>query len=105
MDADSKYNEPVLIPHWKFGLRFHYQTKFWLKSLVNSTEKAIDSFALFGENEDNEAELNQDRVPVRLDFMLQENEIESANEYISALAAHSSYWDNKDLSLFIAQQL
>lgn len=105
MDADSKYIDPVLIPHWKFGLRFHYQTKFWLKSLVNSTEKAIDSFTLFGENEDNEAELNQDRVPVRLDFMLQENEIESANEYISALAAHSSYWDNKDLSLFIAQQL
>lgn len=41
----------------------------------------------------------------RLDYMLQEKEIESANEYISALAAHSSYWNEKDLSLFIARQI
>ena len=41
----------------------------------------------------------------RLDYMLQEKEIESANEYISALAAHSSYWNERDLSLFLARQL
>ena len=37
--------------------------------------------------------------------MLQEREIEHANEYVAALAAHSSYWVEKDLSLFIARQI
>jgi hypothetical protein len=37
--------------------------------------------------------------------MLQEKEIESANEYVAALAAHSSYWVEKDLSLFVARQI
>lgn len=32
-------------------------------------------------------------------------EIENANEYVAALAAHSSYWIEKDLSLFIAHQI
>ena len=41
----------------------------------------------------------------RLDYMLQEKEIENANEYLSALAAHSSYWGEKDLSLFMARQI
>ena len=47
-------------------------------------------------------QLNQGR---RIDYMLQEKEIESANEYVAALAAHSSYWMEKDLSLFIARQI
>ena len=37
--------------------------------------------------------------------MLQEREIEHANEYVAALAAHSSYWVEKDLSLFMARQI
>ena len=37
--------------------------------------------------------------------MLQEKEIENANEYVFALSAHSSYWTQKDLSLFIARQV
>lgn len=37
--------------------------------------------------------------------MLQEREIEHANEYVAAMAAHSSYWVEKDLSLFIARQI
>ncbi len=41
----------------------------------------------------------------RLDYMLQEKEIENANEYLSALAAHSSYWGERDLSLFMARQI
>jgi len=41
----------------------------------------------------------------RIDYMLQEKEIESANEYVAAFAAHSSYWIEKDLSLFIARQI
>jgi hypothetical protein len=46
--------------------------------------------------------LNQGR---RIDYMLQEKEIETANEYVAALAAHSSYWIEKDLSLFVARQI
>ena len=41
----------------------------------------------------------------RIDYMLQESEIENANEYVAALAAHSSYWPEKDLALFIATQI
>ena len=41
----------------------------------------------------------------RLDYMLQEKEIENANEYFAALAAHSSYWGERDLSLFMARQI
>ncbi len=47
-------------------------------------------------------QLNQGR---RIDYMLQEKEIENANVYVAALAAHSSYWIEKDLSLFIAHQI
>jgi hypothetical protein len=46
--------------------------------------------------------LNQGR---RIDYMLQEKEIEAANEYVAAFAAHSCYWIEKDLSLFIARQI
>jgi hypothetical protein len=41
----------------------------------------------------------------RIDYMLQEKEIENANEYVAALAAHSCYWLEKDLGLFIARQI
>ena len=41
----------------------------------------------------------------RIDYMLQEREIESANEYVAALAAHSSYWIEKDFSLFVARHI
>jgi DDHD domain len=46
--------------------------------------------------------LNQGR---RIDYMLQEKEIEAANEYVAALAAHSCYWQEKDISLFVARQI
>ena len=41
----------------------------------------------------------------RIDYMIQEKEIEAANEYFAALAAHSCYWLEKDLSLFVARQI
>lgn len=41
----------------------------------------------------------------RIDYMLQEKEIDRANEYVAAFAAHSCYWLEKDLSLFIARQI
>ena len=50
----------------------------------------------------NVGKLNQGR---RIDYMLQEKEIEAANEYVAAFAAHSCYWIEKDLSLFIARQI
>mmetsp|Transcript_22153 Transcript_22153/g.52088 ORF Transcript_22153/g.52088 Transcript_22153/m.52088 type:complete len:158 (+) Transcript_22153:1-474(+) len=41
----------------------------------------------------------------RIDYVLQEKELDRANEYVAALAAHSCYWLEKDLSLFIARQI
>ena len=41
----------------------------------------------------------------RVDYVLQEKEIENANEYIFALGAHSGYWKEKDLSFFIAREI
>mmetsp|Transcript_40386 Transcript_40386/g.47253 ORF Transcript_40386/g.47253 Transcript_40386/m.47253 type:complete len:1103 (+) Transcript_40386:217-3525(+) len=46
--------------------------------------------------------LNEGR---RVDYMLQEKEIENANEYVFAIGAHSAYWDEKDLASFIAQEI
>lgn len=40
-----------------------------------------------------------------VDYSLQENEIEIANEYLFALTAHVIYWGNRDASLFMAQKL
>ncbi|KAG1689497.1 hypothetical protein DVH05_002166 [Phytophthora capsici] len=40
-----------------------------------------------------------------IDYSLQENEIEIANEYLFALTAHVIYWGNRDASLFVAQKL
>ena len=41
----------------------------------------------------------------RIDFALQEKEIEIANEYVFAIGAHTLYWTSKDLSFFTARQL
>ena len=41
----------------------------------------------------------------RVDFVLQEKEIESTNEYLFALGAHSMYWNEKDLVYFIFKEL
>jgi len=46
--------------------------------------------------------LNQGR---RIDYMLQEKEIEKTNEYVFALGAHSAYWDEKDLTSFVAREI
>ncbi|KAF4316635.1 hypothetical protein BBO99_00006771 [Phytophthora kernoviae] len=40
-----------------------------------------------------------------VDYSLQENEIEIANEYLFALTAHVIYWGNRDANLFVAQKL
>jgi len=132
VNKGNKDVEPKIIPHWKFGLRMQYQTKFWLRKIMNETEiakenamnameasfegiglleEAVDSEPVHGGNDDDKQSsdppMNNDRIlgGGRLDYMLQEKELENANEYISALAAHSSYWESKDLSLFIAKQL
>jgi hypothetical protein len=41
----------------------------------------------------------------RCDYMLQEREIENANEYLFSLVAHSSYWRDRDLSFFLARRI
>jgi len=41
----------------------------------------------------------------RFDYMLQESMIEGANEYLSSLSSHTSYFDQKDVARFIAAML
>ena len=41
----------------------------------------------------------------RIDYTIQEREIEQSNNYIFAMGAHCVYWNNKDLTLFIAEQI
>uniref|UniRef100_A0A7S1BIF4 DDHD domain-containing protein n=1 Tax=Corethron hystrix TaxID=216773 RepID=A0A7S1BIF4_9STRA len=41
----------------------------------------------------------------RVDYKLQEKEVENVNEYVFALSAHSVYWSEKDLVFFIAKQM
>ena len=119
--------------HWNGGFRVHYQTKRLWKKFIDSTWKTqqdvveafeasmaamglIDSAVAYVDDDMSSSDfsadsranrvvsgaLNQGR---RIDYMLQEKEIENANEYVAALAAHSSYWIEKDLSLFIARQV
>jgi hypothetical protein len=121
--------EPALIKHWNGGLRVQYRTKrLWRKLLetTSTTQRHVaealeHSMAVIGLIDSNAADndsaseastatvscvttgsLNEGR---RIDYSLQEKEIENANEYVSALAAHSSYWIEKDLSLFIGRQI
>ena len=37
----------------------------------------------------------------RVDWIIQESELEAANEYISAAQAHTSYWQNEDIVAFL----
>jgi DDHD domain len=121
--------EPALIKHWNGGLRVQYRTKRLWRKLMETTsttqrqvaevlEQGMAGMGLIDSNSgDDESVSESSTVTVncvitgslnegrRIDYSLQEKEIESANEYVSALAAHSSYWIEKDLSLFIARQI
>ena len=131
IDPQNSDVEPIIITHWKGGFRVQYQTKFMLRKLADKTKKTqkdvmeavearmlgmglLDStFDDLVEEDRNGSDDNSLQVVHcgslnhghRIDFMLQEKEIENANEYVFALAAHSSYWNEKDLSLFVARQI
>lgn len=123
--------DPEIMLHWNGGFRFQYQTKrLWQQivdqtlraeeNVIHSLESGIEALGLVDSNEtetedantasnDNDAShileagsLNGGR---RIDYMLQEKEIDRANEYLAALAAHSCYWLEKDLSLFISNEI
>jgi phospholipase DDHD2 len=126
--------EPKIVKHWNGGFRVQYQTKRLWRKFVDSTWKTqqtvVEAFeasmagmglldtagGLAAEDEDDaETEFSSDehnRGNVcgllnrgrRIDYMLQEHEVENANEYVAALGAHSSYWLERDLSLFFARQ-
>mmetsp|Transcript_3427 Transcript_3427/g.9095 ORF Transcript_3427/g.9095 Transcript_3427/m.9095 type:complete len:908 (-) Transcript_3427:234-2957(-) len=126
--------EPDIITHWNGGFRFQYQTKrIWKKivdqtlraeeNVIHSIESGIEALGLVDsgfsknlEKEDDSGDTNDqetERVLItgslnvgrRIDYMLQEKEIDRANEYVAALAAHSCYWLEKDLSLFIENEI
>jgi len=41
----------------------------------------------------------------RVDYVLQSSKVEVANEYISALKAHSSYWSHPDVAAFVVKEI
>lgn len=133
IDPRNAEFEPTIIKHWNGGFRVQYRTRRIWRKIIETTSKTqhtvveafeqsmagmglLDATVDAGADDDSESEasqiteqqyvvtglLNQGR---RIDYMLQEREIENANEYVAALAAHSSYWTEKDLSLFIARQI
>jgi len=114
--------------HWNGGLRVQYRTRRLWRKLVETTTKTqrhvVDALeqSLGGiglvdttiNDDDTISDSSESRRGVitgslnegrRIDYLLQEREIERASEYVGALAAHSSYWMEKDLSLFIAHQI
>jgi hypothetical protein len=126
--------EPTIMKHWNGGFRVQYQTKRLWRQLIDTTWKTQQTFveafearmATMGlidsaideqaDDETSHSEMSTDEQSVRvttghlnqgrrIDYMIQEKEIENANEYVAALAAHSSYWIEKDLSLFFARQI
>jgi hypothetical protein len=124
--------EPKIMTHWNGGFRFQYQTKRLWEKLVDQTlhaqesvfsrlESGIVALGLLDSAYDDEEEDGDEETAAsqasfrvvtgqlnggrRIDYMLQEKEIDRANEYVAALAAHSCYWLEKDLSLFIARQI
>jgi len=131
LDSRNAEIEPRIMSHWHGGYRFQYQTKRLWRRIISETLKTQETvveglesgFAALGllnvSNDDSDEEEEIDAVyhddpqvemgslnrGQRIDHMLQEKEIENANEYVAALAAHSSYWVEKDLSLFIAHQI
>ena len=123
--------EPKIMTHWNGGYRFQYQTRRLWKKIVDQTRRAeenviqglessIEALGLvdstFKKNGEKSGDFNSRESSHRLmtgslnggrriDYMLQEKEIDRANEYVAALAAHSCYWLEKDLSLFIANEI
>lgn len=128
IDPRNAAFEPALIRHWNGGLRVQYRTRRLWRKLVETTCKTqrtvveafeqsmAGAFGIGRDDDDSASEASEDRGNSsvvtgqlnkgrRIDYKLQEKEIENANEYVAALAAHSSYWIEKDLSLFIARQI
>jgi len=117
--------------HWNGGYRFQYQTRrLWKKlvdhkrraeeNVIQGLESSIEALGLvdstFKKNDEKSGDFKSGESSHRLmtgslnggrriDYMLQEKEIDRANEYVAALAAHSCYWLEKDLSLFIASEI
>jgi DDHD domain len=129
IDPRNALFEPALIRHWNGGLRVQYRTRRLWRKLVETTcqtqrtvveafeQGMAGAFGIGRDDDDSASEASEDKSSIanvvtgqlnegrRIDYMLQEKEIENANEYVAALAAHSSYWLAKDLSLFIARQI
>eukprot|EP00934_Nitzschia_sp_Nitz4_P003032 Nitzschia sp. Nitz4//scaffold146_size56529//31852//35685//NITZ4_006578-RA/size56529-processed-gene-0.62-mRNA-1//-1//CDS//3329536641//3022//frame0 len=131
LDPRNAEIEAKIMAHWHGGYRFQYQTKLLWKRIVEETVKTqenavalfesgmsalglLDGIAQEGEEDDVGVDGSTGPHTVvagalnrghRIDYMLQEKELETANEYVAALAAHSCYWLEKDLSLFIARQI
>ena len=93
------------------------------KTVVRAVENTLEKVGLLGsqnesvedDDDDSLSVLSLDSTAVvncgnlcegrRIDYMLQEREIENANEYLFSFVAHSSYWRERDLSYFLARRI
>ena len=115
-----------IIPTFEGRLRYQYQIKQAVKTLWNglwswksefeaAVEHVIEGVGLLeSQQEQRRGEIIQPTAVIDygrlcqgnpIDYSLQENEIEIANEYLFALTSHSIYWTNRDASLFMVKQL
>mmetsp|Transcript_22566 Transcript_22566/g.29547 ORF Transcript_22566/g.29547 Transcript_22566/m.29547 type:complete len:1225 (-) Transcript_22566:245-3919(-) len=130
----GRSEDPEIVPTWTGGLRVQYKMKrlkddMWKsifsakKDIEREIEAWFERVGLLEKEDDSEGdggssiltntheeEVSQNTYGLlagglRIDYTLQEKEIEVTNEYIFAITAHVLYWQNKDLSLFMARHL
>eukprot|EP00397_Hematodinium_sp_SG-2012_P002749 GEMP01002757.1.p1 GENE.GEMP01002757.1~~GEMP01002757.1.p1 ORF type:complete len:919 (+),score=226.44 GEMP01002757.1:234-2990(+) len=111
---DEKYKDldPVVIRH-KGGYRMHYGIRNTVKTLTEWTSGWFSSKSKSKHKsekketvEDGDVDISNSsdgaEVMERLDFALQETEVEAMNEVVSAAGSHFTYWDHPDIAAFIA---
>jgi len=133
IDRRNAAREARILPKWDGGFRLQYRTKFFIRELVDLARQMHSGLVSHLEAKmsemgiqdpegrrdpgpgDVESEDTEDEEGVsrfghlnggrRIDYTLQEKEVENVNEYVFALSAHSVYWAEKDLTYFIAGQI
>lgn len=97
LDSRTRKVAPFPIPYSKGGF-----TKFTL-SVSDNLTKISQSMQSLMSKQNNPCQKSYDfsrlNINGRLDFILRENFLE--NQYLSAIKAHTNYWNEPDVGLFI----
>ncbi|CAM9277328.1 unnamed protein product [Chrysoparadoxa australica] len=125
LDPRFRNLKPSHVPCQGGGLRAHKQIGEWGSGLAQAfsgfgrvaiVKAATKAFT--GQREEEAGQYGEKQVPVaevagkmqlnggnRVDWALQETPVESMQEYISAIASHSSYLYNRDFASFVNETL